>query len=812
MKTNLKLIALLLALMPIMHGAAFAQAPIAGNKELKITRIETSQRCDTIKAEFKILEKGKKTFTPSLLKKPKGKFTVSENGYSKQWWPVVDTILDIRDNKQKSLSDNLSILMLFDRSTSISDALLEEQSNVLRRFIAELNGPRIYVSFMGGGTVTESEFVDSAKYYDLLMPEFYPSNRKGEKHLPRAILSKLQELSGEKQSQETYPDVISNPDFAESSGEKMLFVFTDGKVMDDANEYYGGINSYVICRSLLSDREDMIADGRTENIPVFCVYVGDSANLNVEVQAMLEAICKTGMENDERGRFYKTIAPDSLQTLMIGTLDSLSSDYRLILINPDGKLYDGSKISLSIGVNDENGEVLWSGCRDYTRGSIQNNVKVAYSDGNTIWHVILGLLIGLLVIGLSYVVMQYVIPFIRYKVFLKKYVKQFVPGQKDVVSQKCYFCKEPFEEGDWVVTKCEHVVHKECWDENRNRCPEYGVHKCKKGIHYYNQERKSDPQNATHYSRWILFGLVSGLLGWLGIDLLGRTSIFKGLISTMTELHPAYSLLSDSPSEWSEIVTAAIAKIQPMLIGGFFLGMLIVFALSWVLEFRRREKKVVILMVARSLVGGLAGFLAFLLGAIIVLALGKESTCWYIDWIPWLLFSLSVAIVLWYKTEIKLSSALLGGAISVIFSFVTMVGLKGEFISMFGYMLYAAGFGMSVAVVHFTSEKYFLRIDGSVKERDIAIYKWMSVTGGFNKVSIGSSVNCVLQMNWDSSEGIGDRVVELYLENDRPYCHVLDNGVSQQGRSIPMGTIFPMVHGTEFSIGKTRFTYIEKDK
>ena len=88
----------------------------------------------------------------------------------------------------------------------------------------------------------------------------------------------------------------------------------------------------------------------------------------------------------------------------------------------------------------------------------------------------------------------------------------------------------------------------------------------------------------------------------------------------------------------------------------------------------------------------------------------------------------------------------------------------------------------------------------------------MSVTGGFNKVSIGKSVNCVLQMNWDNSEGIGDRVVELYLKNDRPYCKVLDNGVTQQGRTIPQGVEFVLVNGTEFSIGKTNFTYIEKDR
>lgn len=56
-----------------------------------------------------------------------------------------------------------------------------------------------------------------------------------------------------------------------------------------------------------------------------------------------------------------------------------------------------------------------------------------------------------------------------------------------LIEQSCYFCKAPFVEGDEIVVKRKHVLHKSCWDENEYQCPEYGRH-CKQGRHYYNSK------------------------------------------------------------------------------------------------------------------------------------------------------------------------------------------------------------------------------------------------------------------------------------------------------------------------------------
>ena len=783
---------------------------------LKIGGIKSAaDDCKTLHVDFSLYKNGKKTFSNALLKDAKGHFDVTEEGMSPKYWPTVDTIIDLRASDQKTLSDSLSILLLIDKSATITDEMLLRQSNVVQDFQRKLPNTRIYISFMDNGTVTPTELLvaNSLTTGGTRINFFIGEGRQGmgEKHLYRAILSKLQEMSGEGQSSCTYPDVSSNTDFLSGGGEKMLFVFTDGRTINRATgDHYGGDAKYYACFDELERREEEIAAGRLQNIPIHLVFVGNDESLDEQTTNKLISLCSTGNEDDIKGHFYKDITPDSLQSMMMRTLDSLAMDYRLVLTNPNGKMYDGSRITLNLCLKDAGAATDAVGKRYYSEGSL-NEPKVVGGSG-TAKNLILGLLVGLLTLVAVYGILQYLLPMISYKNFLKKYVHPYHAGAGDVVAQTCYYCKEPFAEGEEIVSKCEHVVHKSCWDENRNRCPEYGLHKCSKGIHYYNQEKKSDPQNATHFAPWILHGMAAGFLAWIGIILLQSTSIFGGLINALTDAIFPFAEDALDGQLHDETLAHLATKLRPILLQGIFLGFFITLAFSMVLEFRKRDVRVIVKQSLRAFVGALVGFVAFLLGGVILMACGAEYTCWYLDWIPWMLFALSVATVLWYKTEVKLKSALIGGAASVILCFIVMFVFTGPVTSLPGYMIYVAGFGMSIAVVHFSSEKYFLRIDGSIKERDVAIYKWMSVTGGFNKVSIGKSVDCVLQMNWDDSEGISDRAVELYLENDRPYCRILDQGVTRQGRTLPKGIVIPLVHGSEFSIGKTRFTYIEKDR
>ena len=126
------------------------------------------------------------------------------------------------------------------------------------------------------------------------------------------------------------------------------------------------------------------------------------------------------------------------------------------------------------------------GVKEYSFGSALNPWTLSPSGmgttkmRNRYIDILYGLLLGIGVIALAYAIMQFLVPWLQYQIFRKKYVKKFKPSDvqaegKNVVLEQCYYCKDNFQEGDLIVTKCKHTVHWECWEENHDRCPEYGL-------------------------------------------------------------------------------------------------------------------------------------------------------------------------------------------------------------------------------------------------------------------------------------------------------------------------------------------------
>lgn len=768
---------------------------------ISVVQLSKSDRADTLFVDFKILDaSGKKKFVDNL---HKGSFSVSDVGaLGQDIPPQVDSITDIRE--RKIISDQISMLFLVDRSGSISQDELLEQYAQICRIIEILPNTKIYLSFMDS-TVTPSLLATQENMKFKFFEEFEVKTGT-EKYLYKAIMAKMEELSGTISTH--YPEIPHNPALQDST-QKMLFVFTDGCVVNPDGTFIGA--DFFKWKGEIWDLSEKQAHSEIPYVPIHCIYIGDPA-ATANIKDEMEALCASAPTKDAlKGQFHTLFDVAQLQETLMGTIDSIAADYRLVLLNPDGKTYDGTQHTLTVTLRD-NANVLAQGIVNYAFGNQHVPIVVASdptSASNS--HTILsGLLYGLIFILLVYLILQYLVPWIKYKMFCKKYIVEYRRGSGDssVERQHCYHCKEPFEDGDKIVVKCEHVVHLECWEENRNRCPEYGIHNCSKGIHYYNKERLSDPRNAPYFVPWLVYGLATGLVSWLFMRLFYSEILFAPMITKLVVLM--------RPIDAQMGLTASyVSKIQSMLLCGLLLGFFITLFFNYQIEFRKKNLKIWGQMLLRALIGSAVGFVAFLLGAIVIILLGKSTNCIYTDWIPWALFAVGIAFTLSFKTDINLRSALIGGLISVLISFVVlyMATFAKEVISMFSYMIYAAGFGIAVAVVHFVSEKYFLRISGPVKERDIAIYKWMSVTGGFNRVTIGKSIDCILEMNWDNAENIADKQVEIYLENDRPYCKALSDGTRlASGQMLQKGQTILLNHGTEFTIGNTLFTYIEKDK
>ena len=90
------------------------------------------------------------------------------------------------------------------------------------------------------------------------------------------------------------------------------------------------------------------------------------------------------------------------------------------------------------------------------------------------------------------------------------------------------------------------------------------------------------------------------------------------------------------------------------------------------------------------------------------------------------------------------------------------------FAKLLDFIIYGGGLGASLVTVRMLAEKYFLVIQNGVKSGlKIPIHKWMNATGGGNKVNIGMTIGCEIQMNWEKSNKVAKEHVQLYVDYDK---------------------------------------------
>lgn len=721
----------------------------------------------------------------------------------------IDSLIDI--SSKKLVSNNLSIVILADQGMMMRDADYMKLKEAIVGFVDALPSyVKVYIAMMGD-EVTETERVypgESIRSY--VRRDDIANQADEEKFIYASIISKIQEINNLDEEDCFFPDVRHNEELStDTVSDKMFFILT-GKVYDEDYEDF-------FRDKLLFNNPDYL-DIPEQLKAIYCVYFGDEEDLDVTMENEFKFMCHLTPE----GRFYSHFAVDSVKSVLLGAIDSIAMDYRMYYSVAQRAVYNGQPLELNLDIPKADAH----GAMYYSIGNALNPITIEPTETgvtkmpNKYLPILYGFLLGIGVIGVVYAIMQFLVPWLQYQLFKKKYVKKFKPSDvqsegKNVVLEQCYYCKDNFQEGDTIVTKCKHTVHWECWEENHDRCPEYGLNSCKDGIYFYDKKHLTDERNSPYFTSWLLYGLAGGLISWI---------LFKvfTLLQFTFKIRPCDGFLAYLPKLFATWIqgedTACMyaSKIKPLLLCGLILGFVITFLFSYLIEFRKKTAKTILMMALRSLGNAVIGCLTFLLGSIIIIAVGKDGTCWWIDWVPWLFFGIGITPLICIKSDIGFKQAFLGGLVSAVLSFVAIygTGATSPLVGALAFMIYAAGLGASIAVVHYASENYYLHIEGPTKERDIAIYKWMNVAGGSNHVTIGSSPNCVIQMNWDNSDQIREKQVELYIDNDHPYCMALTDGTvyGNDNRSLNAGDSFLLTHGSHFTIGNTKFTYIEKDQ
>ncbi len=489
------------------------------------------------------------------------------------------------------------------------------------------------------------------------------------------------------------------------------------------------------------------------------------------------------------GTYIEHFSTTKLRSILLSTFHMKFPANQFHFVNPDLKVFRGNDHVLHLKIFDkEKDSLVASFSTNILLGTLDNPVVV--NEYSKLRILAQGIILSGILLLIIYVLLQFIVPYIRYKLFLKRYVITYkgpnMSNRQTLVAESCYFCKAPFEVGDQIVTKCKHTVHKECWDENNYHCPEYSD-RCKTGSHYYNEQNLLDAHNATFYLRWILMAIVAATMAWA----------MQLLLNTIYEII-GYNL--------AEQLTTT----------GLFVGLFLTMGLSLLSTHRVYNKIHIGETLLRAGLAGAGCFLAFYLTNRVTDILNLRNYL-LIDWIPWTLSGFIIALCATWHTPIRLHKIKLwlGILVGILSTYIWLgIYIYHQFsfrvLILFSFIFFAIGLSLSIAMIAPRSERYFLKVQGAIKELDIALYKWFR-----NRreaiFTIGRSVDCSLQLSWDINSDVAPLQAQIEMIDNIPYLTAIEDGVYVKDKPLEVGQKARLYHGRSFTIGKTTFTYLEKD-
>ncbi len=724
------------------------------------------------------------------------------------------------ESSNSYLSSKLSIVVLADKSVSISDEAMEKQRRILRYLfnLCEDVNLRFYVSAMDDMVTMTKEMTTMDELNRWIVSNLSVQS-EADKYLYEAMASKIEEISG--LSHECYQSVPHNTSLRDDS-DKIFVVMTDGKVKNADSTFIGGKDFFKMKSFFVSRFNSRIKNGELTNLPTYFIYVGDEEHAD-EAEQELSIISDMSNNDDFRDEYFvKNYDFASLERQAKDILGGLHTSYKITFRNDPGKVFGGQELTLRLLVKSDVGTA--EGSTRYVKGS-RMKPFVVVPDLRP-WQTALygwigGAIAAFVLILLLYFILQFVFPRIKYRRFLKRHVKCYDHDTPDV-SEQCCYCKQKFYLGDKIVTKCKHTVHWECWEENRDRCPEYG-NGCEDGFYYYNRDNLRDSRNTTPKLKWMMLGMISAFVVWCLHQAIPNEKVASNFFEWFVRM-VKYGFGNNQSSDAAHTLLNMRIKLQEIVLIGMQFGFIVTLVFRYHLYTDQHNARGMLKNIALSIVNMCICGIAALIGSAFFILMGKDYNCFWTDFLPWLLFGFALMWLIVPKTDSCLRTAIFASVLSVIVGYVYlyMIPFKGN-LGLFSYlnsvvsmMIIGVGFGLGVAVKPRFSNKFFLHVGESVKGQDIAIYKWMMSSGGFRKVSIGRDFHCMIDMRWDNSDGIDGKQVELYLKNDLPYCRILAPGVKTGtdyiSKTREINEEIRLDNGMVIRIGKTTFSYFEKDR
>lgn len=691
--------------------------------------------------------------------------------------PVLTRITNIR--KQELADKKYSLLLLVDLTLSAEE--IAEERKAIEQIRSWFPPSSLHIAFLKSNGVTEDYLAS-----DYVMNTYFRKSGS-RKFLYRSILAKMDDLRN-------WTSL--------SREQKALVVFSNGDVYN--KDFPIDPQHFELQKELL---QTSTSSGYSSVYYVNSgTYYGEGEGN--EAQSIMQHVCER-----TNGLCQSAFNWNSMLSALLDNMKMDYADYQLDFTNPDHKTYSGKATQLNITIY-EKGELLGTACAHYKIGSIYTPVIINGLSDMQI--ALIGILTVLFILAITYLVTQILVPYVSYQLFKRRYITHYTTKGMVFngiqVDQSCYYCKAPFEEGDEIVAKCKHVMHKSCWEENEYKCPEYG-RKCKEGSHYYNSTNLFDCRNAPYLKPWIIAGIIAALLGWLlylGADDRPSNVILNKFMLSIHGLKEGTAAAQNYYDNYAE-------SLKYLPIFGLCQNIFLSFAISYLsLQTHPITQKLKIASL-KALSSGILGYLAFMLACFLSIILNLKDGSIIIDCIPWVLNSIIIAYVSTFGTRIRLSRKLIGISIVVglvvmymwiYFVFYDKLDYRGQILLCF--IIYSVAIAVCVAAKAPRTERYFLHVEGALKPMDIALYKWLRTSPDFT-VTIGKSVDCHLQMTWDFASNIPPVQATIFIRRGNIYMQAQEEGVEMDGKPLSTDSKVRLYHGRKFTIGKTTFTFEEKD-
>ena len=649
----------------------------------------------------------------------------------------------------------------------------QTELNKVRTYLHEIrtvfNEDNLFVAFMDGTSVSKT-----MKVTDYILNAYFKHSDKPYIFLYRSMHNKREEI-------------MQRKDLWKGAQKCVLITFSDDIVYHDDSDAPIDPEHYLFEERLI--RKDRRTTGR--DFLAYYVSMNDIPESDEDHEQNVPWIfC-----NNNGGEYMKTFSWVVVKRRIYDAFRFDFPDNEFTFVNPDFKVYRGDNKELTLNFYDrQTNALVASFATTVCMGEIYKPIIV---HGHSVYYVLSqGILLTVFLLLLVYIVLQFLVPIIRYMIFRKRYVISYAGAnmsyQGKAVAQTCYLCKAPFVPGEKIVVKCEHTMHESCWKENEYHCPEYSD-RCKHGSHYFNAQNLMDTRNAPYYMRWVLMAILCASLAWLGFSLYMHWHFDGGWMH--------------------QLVRPPVTQL-PFLggVSGLFLTLgLSVFAVSckgW-----RRLAQVL----SRACIASVLCYLSFLLVNVLILAFGIEKGVTVLNGLPWVASSFVIALCATYGTRVAYSNKLLLltialGILSMVIwiLFYQRAELDYRVLLLLSFVIYSVCMATSMATVAPRSERYFLNVQGAVKEMDVALYKWFR-NNPDRVVTIGKSVDCSLQLSWDVQSAIAPVHAEIRLIHKTPFLVALEPGVYINGKPLSVNRRVRLYHGKSFTIGKTTFTYVEKD-